>query len=48
MTERTESTSIHEQHLEEDGWTFIRYIDEVPNKEQLINKIKEILNERIS
>ena len=33
-----------QEQIEDDGWTFLRYIDIVPNREQLIMDIKEVAN----
>ena len=33
-----------QEQIENDGWIFLRYIDIVPNREQLIKDIKEVAN----
>ena len=34
-----------QKELEEEGWSFLRYVDIVPNREQLLTDIKEQMNE---
>lgn len=38
-----EYDKYRQEILEKEGWCFLRYIDEVPNKEQLINDVKRKL-----
>lgn len=45
--QNNEKDTIRQKLLEEQGWIFIRYVDKIPTKKQLIKDINEALNEMV-
>mgnify|MGYP007099666432 FL=1 len=46
MIEDKKHDKKRQQDLETDGWKFLRYIDQVPTKEQVQKDILEIINDK--